>query len=200
MASTINIFLFTTILLAAAAFSTGVSHGTPDKKPIGKANGLNEATLLKLHEEGRLPKGVWRRMHRDKKLKHALQTGAPLPPEYNEILAGIIGPNGKIGNGKKLNPKAAEKPKKPPVTRGKKYCVPKPEVNDQVLQANIDWACKNGVDCDPLVNMKEISCADQSLRTKAGYVMNYYYNANGRNESTCDFNHSAMLTLENPSK
>lgn len=114
--------------------------------------------------------------------------------------AGIIGPNGKIGNGKKLNPKAAEKPKKPPVTRGKKYCVPKPEVNDQVLQANIDWACKNGVDCDPLVNMKEISCADQSLRTKAGYVMNYYYNANGRNESTCDFNHSAMLTLENPSK
>ncbi|KAJ4713473.1 Glucan endo-1 3-beta-glucosidase [Melia azedarach] len=86
-----------------------------------------------------------------------------------------------------------------PVLQGKKFCVPKPGVSETILLENIDWGCKMGVDCDPLVNTKEVSCSDKSLWIKSAYVMNYFFNANARNESACNFNGTGFLTLANPS-
>ncbi|KAJ4719872.1 Glucan endo-1 3-beta-glucosidase [Melia azedarach] len=86
-----------------------------------------------------------------------------------------------------------------PVIPGKKYCVPKPNLSEQALKEQIDWGCKQGVDCDPIYNTREISCSDQSWFVKAAYVMNYYFNAHGREEASCNFTNHATLTLDNPS-
>ncbi|KAL9421896.1 hypothetical protein AB3S75_034214 [Citrus x aurantiifolia] len=85
------------------------------------------------------------------------------------------------------------------VIPGKKYCVPKENLSEVTLKEQIEWGCMQGVDCDPVVNMKEVSCADQSWYVKAAYVMNYYFNAHGRDEASCYFNNNAMLTYDNPS-
>ncbi|KAJ4728938.1 Aspartic proteinase CDR1 [Melia azedarach] len=103
----------------------------------------------------------------------------------------------QLGNGKRVV-KATESETTVILKPSKKYCVPKPRVSDEILQANIDWGCKMGVDCDPLVNTKEVSCSDKSLWIKAAYVMNYFFNANARNESACDFNKTGFLTRINP--
>lgn len=78
--------------------------------------------------------------------------------------------------------------------------MPKENLSEVTLKEQIEWGCMQGVDCDPVVNMKEVSCADQSWYVKAAYVMNYYFNAHGRDEASCYFNNNAMLTYDNPSK
>ncbi|KAJ0044493.1 hypothetical protein Pint_06310 [Pistacia integerrima] len=81
----------------------------------------------------------------------------------------------------------------------KKFCVPKPDANDQALQANIDYACGSpGVDCKPIQAGGD--CFEpNNLKSHAAFAMHAYYNANGRAEQSCDFYQSGTLTVQNPS-
>ncbi|KAI9157079.1 hypothetical protein LWI28_016626 [Acer negundo] len=79
---------------------------------------------------------------------------------------------------------------------GKRWCVAKADASDQVLQANIDYACEKGVDCKPI--QKGGDCFDStSLKSHASFVMNAFYNIHGR--KNCHFGQSGVLTTTNPS-
>ncbi|KAJ4719875.1 hypothetical protein OWV82_007790 [Melia azedarach] len=99
MASSINSLLFIAVLFAAAAISTTVGSGAAPA-PAGDrvlAGGISEATLLQLQQEGKLPKGLWKRMHRDPQLKQAIEANAPLPAKYDPVLSELLGrPAGRV--------------------------------------------------------------------------------------------------------
>ncbi|XP_044461192.1 major pollen allergen Ole e 10-like [Mangifera indica] len=80
-----------------------------------------------------------------------------------------------------------------------KFCVPKPDTNDQALQANIDYACGSaGVDCKPIQPGGD--CFEPNdLKAHAAFAMHAYYNANGRNDHNCDFAQTGTFTNQNPS-
>ncbi|KAA8534207.1 hypothetical protein F0562_031600 [Nyssa sinensis] len=86
----------------------------------------------------------------------------------------------------------------PPAT-GSKWCVPKADVTDAVLQANIDYACSNGVDCGP-IQAGGACFSPNTIRSHASYVMNSFYQTNGRKDFNCDFAHTAVITTADPSK
>nr|XP_011462312.1 PREDICTED: major pollen allergen Ole e 10-like [Fragaria vesca subsp. vesca] len=109
------------------------------------------------------------------------------------------GKGAKPGNQPK--PGQPGKPAKPnltPTLGGKKYCVAKPGASPKALQANIDYVCGKGVDCKPI--QAGGVCSSNDLASKASYVMNAYYQANGRDTFNCDFSGSGQLTTVNPSK
>lgn len=79
------------------------------------------------------------------------------------------------------------------------WCVPKPDVGEAVLQANIDYVCSTG-----LVDCKQIqdggSCfLPNTLQNHAAYAMNAYYQAAGRHDFDCDFRQTGTLTVSDPS-
>ena len=82
---------------------------------------------------------------------------------------------------------------------GQKWCVPKPEATNQALQANINYACAQGIDCKPI--QPGGACYEpNNVRTMATYAMNTFYQTKGRQDFQCDFSQSASLTAVNPSK
>ena len=79
------------------------------------------------------------------------------------------------------------------------WCVPKPEASNQALQADIDYACSQGIDCKPI--QPGGACFEpNNLGALATYAMNTYYQTMGRHDFNCDFSNSAVLTSVNPSK
>jgi hypothetical protein len=67
------------------------------------------------------------------------------------------------------------------------------------LQANIDYACGQGIDCGPI--QPGGACFEpNTLPSHAAFVMNLYYQTFGRNQWNCDFSQTAILTSQNPSK
>ncbi|KAA8528638.1 hypothetical protein F0562_035993 [Nyssa sinensis] len=77
------------------------------------------------------------------------------------------------------------------------WCVPKAGVSDAQLQANLDYACGQGIDCSPI--LPGGSCFEpNTLASHATYAMNLLYQTAGRNPSTCDFSQTAMLSTSNP--
>ncbi|KAG6404449.1 hypothetical protein SASPL_136697 [Salvia splendens] len=90
-------------------------------------------------------------------------------------------------------------PKTPPGTQGgKKWCVPKPEASDAALQANIDYVCSQGIDCSPI--QAGGGCFDpNNVRAHASFIMNSYYQKEGRHDFNCDFSDSAVITTTDPS-
>ncbi|XP_075484229.1 glucan endo-1,3-beta-glucosidase-like [Primulina tabacum] len=86
----------------------------------------------------------------------------------------------------------------PAPAAGKKWCVPKPAANDAALQANINYVCSQGVNCSPI--QPGGSCFDpNTVRAHASFIMNAYYQAEGRNDYNCDFAGSGVLTTNDPS-
>ncbi|XP_047322628.1 glucan endo-1,3-beta-glucosidase-like [Impatiens glandulifera] len=83
---------------------------------------------------------------------------------------------------------------------GKQWCVPKAGVSDAALQANINWACKEGgVDCSPITK-KDADCYEpNNVRSHAAYVMNAYYQAKGHQSFNCDFSQTGTVTFTDPS-
>lgn len=78
------------------------------------------------------------------------------------------------------------------------WCVPKVDVSDQALQANIDFVCSSGVDCKPIQDGGP--CFNpNTLRSHAAYAMNTYYQTNGRHDFNCDFAQTGVLTTTDPS-
>lgn len=85
-----------------------------------------------------------------------------------------------------------------PIAGRKKWCVAKPGASAQALQANIDYVCSKGVDCKPI--QAGGVCFSADVAGRASYLMNAYYQANGRHDFNCDFSGSGQITTANPSR
>ncbi|XP_057789024.1 glucan endo-1,3-beta-glucosidase-like [Salvia miltiorrhiza] len=90
-------------------------------------------------------------------------------------------------------------PKTSPSTQGgKKWCVPRPEATDAQLQADIDYVCSQGVDCSPI--QAGGACFNpNNVRAHAAFVMNSFYQKEGRHDFNCVFSDSAVITTTDPS-
>ncbi|GFQ00973.1 glucan endo-1 3-beta-d-glucosidase, partial [Phtheirospermum japonicum] len=79
------------------------------------------------------------------------------------------------------------------------WCVPRPGISDAQLQANLDYACGQGIDCSPI--QPGGACFEPTnVSSHAAYAMNLLYQSSGRNSWNCDFMQTATLTTTNPSK
>ncbi|GAV90685.1 Glyco_hydro_17 domain-containing protein/X8 domain-containing protein [Cephalotus follicularis] len=88
----------------------------------------------------------------------------------------------------------------PPESGGsdRRWCVPGSDASDAALQANIDYVCSTGVDCKPI--QEGGPCFNpNTVRSHASYAMNSYYQAFGRHDFDCDFNHTGIVTSADPS-
>jgi hypothetical protein len=77
--------------------------------------------------------------------------------------------------------------------------VPKAGLTDAQLQANLDYACGQGIDCS-LIQPGGACFEPNTLANHAAYAMNLFYHTVGQNPLTCDFSQTATLTSTNPSK
>lgn len=76
--------------------------------------------------------------------------------------------------------------------------MPKPGVSDAQLQANLDYACGQGIDCSPI--QPGGACFEpNTVAAHAAYAMNLLYQTAGKNPWNCDFTQTAVLTSNNPS-
>ncbi|XP_020212422.1 glucan endo-1,3-beta-glucosidase 7 isoform X1 [Cajanus cajan] len=78
------------------------------------------------------------------------------------------------------------------------WCVPKAGVTDAQLQANLDYACGQGIDCTA-IQQGGVCFEPNTLLNHAAYAMNLLFQTTGRNPLTCDFSQTAMLSTNNPS-
>ncbi|KAG6777835.1 hypothetical protein POTOM_017672 [Populus tomentosa] len=94
-------------------------------------------------------------------------------------------------------PKTPVTPSPNPTTAG--WCVPKAGVSDAQLQASLDYACGQGIDCGPI--QPGGACFEpNTVASHASYAMNLYYQKSEKNPWNCDFSETATLTFKNPSK
>lgn len=70
--------------------------------------------------------------------------------------------------------------------------------NNQVLQDSIDYACSH-VDCS-LIRAGGACYDPSNLSSHASVVMNLYYQANGKLDSSCDFKGTGLIVMSDPSK
>uniref|UniRef100_A0A0D3BFH4 X8 domain-containing protein n=1 Tax=Brassica oleracea var. oleracea TaxID=109376 RepID=A0A0D3BFH4_BRAOL len=71
-----------------------------------------------------------------------------------------------------------------PVVTCRQWCMAMPNASDEQLQANIDYACSNGVDCTQ-IQPGGVCYEPNTLYDHASYVMNAYYQSHGRIEDSC---------------
>ncbi|KAF2299920.1 hypothetical protein GH714_005958 [Hevea brasiliensis] len=78
------------------------------------------------------------------------------------------------------------------------WCVPKAGVSNAQLQANLDYACGQGIDCSPI--QPGGACFEpNTVESHSPYAMNLLYQTSGRNPWNCDFSQTATLSSKNPS-
>ncbi|CAN6814219.1 hypothetical protein Bca4012_005646 [Brassica carinata] len=85
-----------------------------------------------------------------------------------------------------------------PVVTCRQWCMAMPNASDEQLQANIDYACSNGVDCTQ-IQPGGVCYEPNTLYDHASYVMNAYYQSHGRIEDSCRFNRSSCWVFVDPS-
>ncbi|KAM7494903.1 hypothetical protein LguiB_029512 [Lonicera macranthoides] len=101
-----------------------------------------------------------------------------------------------IGIMKRAQPSPS--PGLPAPVLGKKWCVAKLEASDAALQANIDYVCSTGVNCGPI--QPHGTCfSPNTVRAHASYIMNTFYQINGRHDFNCDFSNTGVITFSDPS-
>ncbi|KAJ4850398.1 hypothetical protein Tsubulata_007050 [Turnera subulata] len=98
-----------------------------------------------------------------------------------------------------LTPSEPKTPVSPsPKPTAANWCVPKSGVADAQLQASLDYACSQSIDCGPI--QPGGACFEpNTLASHAAYAMNLYFQTSGRNPWNCDFSETATLTSQNPS-
>ncbi|XP_057965729.1 glucan endo-1,3-beta-D-glucosidase isoform X2 [Malania oleifera] len=113
--------------------------------------------------------------------------------------AGLIKSSQTPTNPTPVNPSPNPTPVNPapkPATMG--WCVPKAGTSDAQLQANLDYACGQGINCSPI--QPGGACFEpNTVASHAAYAMNLFYQTSGKNSWNCDFSQSAALTSTNPS-
>ncbi|KAL1825087.1 hypothetical protein ACET3Z_011865 [Daucus carota] len=117
-------------------------------------------------------------------------------PDFSPVYdAGVL----RTGPVPQPNPQPQPTPKpSTPKRSGANFCVAKPEASDAALQANIDYVCSNGADCKPI--QAGGACFDpNNVRAHAQFIMNSYYQTNGRNAFSCDFSGTGVITTNDPS-
>lgn len=93
-------------------------------------------------------------------------------------------------------PKTPVTPTPKPTATG--WCVPKAGVSDAQLQASLDYACSQGIDCSPI--QPGGACFEpNTVASHAAFAMNLYYQTSAKNPWNCDFSQTATLTSQNPS-
>ncbi|KAM7460299.1 hypothetical protein LguiB_036347 [Lonicera macranthoides] len=100
----------------------------------------------------------------------------------------------------RTQPQPQPQPQQQPGKGGKKWCIAKPDATDAVLQNNIEWLCSTqGIDCKP--TQYGGPCFEPNTKmAHASYLMNSYYQTNGRNDFNCDFQNTGLITNVDPSK
>ncbi|XP_062093194.1 glucan endo-1,3-beta-glucosidase 7 [Humulus lupulus] len=95
--------------------------------------------------------------------------------------------------------KTSQTPSATPVSpSSQQWCVPKAGVSDAQLQASLDYACGQGVDCGPI--QAGGACFEpNTLASHAAYAINLYYQNSPKHPWNCDFSQTATLTSANPS-
>lgn len=83
-------------------------------------------------------------------------------------------------------------------TAGKKWCVPKATASEEALQADLNYACTQNIDCSP-IQPGGVCFNPNNLRAHAAYVINLYYQTKGQHDFNCDFSQSAVITTTDPS-
>jgi len=79
------------------------------------------------------------------------------------------------------------------------WCLPKTGISDVQLQANLDYACGQGIDCSPI--QPGGACFEpNTVASHAAYAMNLFYQNSGKNPLSCDFSNTALVSSNNPSK
>ncbi|KAL6654436.1 hypothetical protein ACP70R_007901 [Stipagrostis hirtigluma subsp. patula] len=85
---------------------------------------------------------------------------------------------------------------RPSPSGGGKWCVAKAGADAADLQNNINYAC-GYVDCKPIQSGG--ACFNpNTMASHAAYVMNAYYQANGRHDYDCDFKGTGVVTSSDP--
>lgn len=85
------------------------------------------------------------------------------------------------------------------VVGGKVWCIGKPAADEQMLLANIAYACEEGgVDCTD-IQPGGACFSPRSIIHHASFVMNMYYQKNQRNWWTCHFNSTGLVVFADPS-
>ncbi|ESQ53675.1 hypothetical protein EUTSA_v10024968mg [Eutrema salsugineum] len=78
------------------------------------------------------------------------------------------------------------------------WCVPKKGATDEQLQASLDWACGQGIDCGPI--QPGGACFEpNNVASHAAFAMNMYFQKSPKNPADCDFSQTATITSQNPS-
>ncbi|XP_044507972.1 glucan endo-1,3-beta-glucosidase 7-like [Mangifera indica] len=92
--------------------------------------------------------------------------------------------------------KNSQTPSTPKTVTG--WCVPKAGVVVAQLQASLDYACSQGIDCSAI--QAGGACFEpNTLASHAAYAMNLYYQNSDKKPWNCDFSQTATLTSQNPS-
>ncbi|KAM7253595.1 hypothetical protein ACFE04_021749 [Oxalis oulophora] len=99
--------------------------------------------------------------------------------------------------------KSSQTPSTTPATPSGKptqtgWCVPKTGATDEQLQASLDYACSQGIDCGP-IQPGGVCFEPNTVQSHAAYAMNVYYQHSNKAPSDCDFSQTAILTSQNPS-
>ncbi|KAL8245738.1 hypothetical protein R6Q59_006954 [Mikania micrantha] len=82
--------------------------------------------------------------------------------------------------------------------QGKKWCVAKPDATTAALQSNIDYVCSSGIDCRP-IQAGGACFKPNNVRAHAAFIMNSFYQTNGRNDYNCDFARTGVIIFTDPS-
>ncbi|KAI3441305.1 C-CAP/cofactor C-like domain-containing protein [Psidium guajava] len=78
------------------------------------------------------------------------------------------------------------------------WCVPENGTPDPKLQADLDFACGNGANCDPI--KPGGPCFEpNTVKSHATYAMNDYFQSHGKNLQACNFSGTGIMTNQDPS-
>ncbi|KAL6654437.1 hypothetical protein ACP70R_007902 [Stipagrostis hirtigluma subsp. patula] len=95
------------------------------------------------------------------------------------------------------SPKPSPSPSpKPSPSGGGKCCVAEASVDAADLDNNINYAC-GYVDCKP-IQSGGVCFNPNTVASHAAYVMNAYYQVNGRHDYDCDFKGTGVVTSRDP--
>ncbi|KAK6263969.1 hypothetical protein SCA6_019403 [Theobroma cacao] len=120
--------------------------------------------------------------------------GVPIPDQQNNSKV-VFTTRSKETPSTPQNPVTPVTPQPKPTASG--WCVPKAGISDAQLQASLDYACSQGIDCGPI--QPGGACFEpNTVASHVAYAMNLYYQTAGKNLWNCDFSQTATVTSQNP--